>query len=154
MVLSDTGCQAAAGDPANRNLCQRGEWQERMRVETGLAMLTVGCHVKQVRPRGWESCHARRACTMAACTVRVPWHGFLPKASGFGPLSMAELSLSKTHITVWFVKDEHHWLLFACRSIPPYSDMSVSSSGSVVGCHITLQPNCSARLRSLLYDYQ
>jgi len=25
---------------------------------------------------------------------------------------------------------------FACRSIPPYSDIAVSSSGSVVGCHI------------------
>jgi hypothetical protein len=27
-------------------------------------------------------------------------------------------------------------VLFACRSIPPYSGISVSSSGYVVGCHI------------------
>ena len=27
-------------------------------------------------------------------------------------------------------------LLFACRSIPPYSGISVSSSGYVVGCHL------------------
>src|SRR5215831_3095776 len=40
-VLSDTAFHAAAGDPANLKLCQRGEWQERMLVETVLAMLTL-----------------------------------------------------------------------------------------------------------------
>jgi hypothetical protein len=36
---------------------------------------------------------ARLAFTMAAFNVLVQWHGFLPNASGFVPLSMAELSL-------------------------------------------------------------
>jgi hypothetical protein len=44
IVLSDTGFHAAAGDPANLKLCQRGEWEERMLVETVLAMLTLVCH--------------------------------------------------------------------------------------------------------------
>ena len=41
IVLSDTAFHAAEGDPANLKLCQRGEWQDRMLVETVLAMLTV-----------------------------------------------------------------------------------------------------------------
>ena len=42
IVLSDTGFHAAEGDPANLKLCQRGEWQDRMLVETVLSMLTLG----------------------------------------------------------------------------------------------------------------
>jgi hypothetical protein len=34
IVLSDTGFHAAAGDPSNLKLCQRGEWEDRMLVET------------------------------------------------------------------------------------------------------------------------
>src|SRR5262249_3801932 len=41
IVLSDTGFHAAEGDPSNLKLCQRGEWQDRMLVETVLAMLTL-----------------------------------------------------------------------------------------------------------------
>jgi hypothetical protein len=38
IVLSDSGFHAAEGDPANLKLCQRGEWQDRMLVETVLSM--------------------------------------------------------------------------------------------------------------------
>src|SRR5215217_4608765 len=34
IVLSDTGFHAAEGDPTNLKLCQRGEWEDRMLVET------------------------------------------------------------------------------------------------------------------------
>ena len=40
-----------------------------------------------------EYFHVRLAFTMAAFNVLVQWHGFQPNASGFVPLSMAELSL-------------------------------------------------------------
>jgi hypothetical protein len=93
ILLSDTAFHAAAGDPTNRKLCQRGAWEERMLVETGLAMLTLGCHCKKVMHRVWAYVHARLACTMAACNVLVQWHGFQPNASGFVPLSIAEFSL-------------------------------------------------------------
>jgi hypothetical protein len=93
IVLSDTGFHAAEGDPANLKLCQRGEWQDRMLVETVLSMLTVVCHFKKVMHRGWEYFHARLAFTMAAFNVLVQWHDLLPNASGFVPLSMAEFSL-------------------------------------------------------------
>jgi len=93
IVLSDTGFHAAEGDPSNLKLCQRGEWQDRMLVETVLSMLTLVCHCKKVMHRGWASFQARLAFTMAAFNVLVQWHGFQPNASGFVPLSIAELSL-------------------------------------------------------------
>ena len=93
IVLSDTGFHAAEGDPANLKLCQRGEWEDRMLVETVLSMLTLVCHFKQVMHRGWAYFQARLAFTMAAFNVLVQWHGFQPYASGFVPLSMAEFSL-------------------------------------------------------------
>jgi hypothetical protein len=93
MVLSDTGFHAAEGDPANLTLCQRGEWQDRILVETVLFMLTVICHCKKVMHRVWEYFHARLAFTMAAFTVLVQWRGVRPHASGFVPLSIAEVSL-------------------------------------------------------------
>ena len=93
IVLSDTAFHAAEGDPANLNLCPRGEWQDRMLVEPVLSMLTVVGHCKRVMHRVWAYFHARLACTMAACNVLVQWHGFQPYASGFVPLSMAEFSL-------------------------------------------------------------
>src|SRR5216684_937027 len=93
IVLSDTGFHAAEGDPSNLKLCQRGEWQDRMLVETVLSMLTLVCHFKKVMHRGWADFQARLAFTMAAFNVLVQWHGFQPYASGFVPLSIAEFSL-------------------------------------------------------------
>jgi hypothetical protein len=93
IVLSDTASHAAEGDPANLTLCQRGAWQDRMLVETVLSMLTLVCHCKRVMHRVWKYFQARLAFTMAAFNVLVQWHGFQPHASGFVPLSMAELSL-------------------------------------------------------------
>jgi len=93
IVLSDTGFHAAEGDPTNLKLCQRGEWQDRMLVETVLSMLTLVCHFKKVMHRGWTYFHARLAFTMAAFSVLVQWHGLQLHASGFVPLSMAEFSL-------------------------------------------------------------
>ena len=93
IVLSDTGFHAAEGDPTNLKLCQRGEWEDRMLVETVFSMLTLVCHFKKVMHRVWPYFHARLAFTMAAFNVLVQWHGFQPSASGFVPLSIAEFSL-------------------------------------------------------------
>src|SRR5881296_1561663 len=91
--VADNTFHAAEGDPANLKLCRRGEWEDRILVETVLSMLTVVCHFKKVMHRGWEYFHARLAFTMAAFNVLVQWHGFLPNVSGFVPLSIAEFSL-------------------------------------------------------------
>jgi hypothetical protein len=93
VIEADTAFHAAEGDPANLKLCQRGEWQDRLLVETVLSMLTVVGHCKRVMQRMWQYFHARLAFTMAAFTVLGQWHGFQPHASGFVPLSMAEFGL-------------------------------------------------------------
>jgi hypothetical protein len=93
IVLSDTAFHAAEGDPTNLKLCHRGEWEDRILVETVLSMLTLVCHFKKVMHRVWTYFHARLAFTMAAFNVLVQWHGFQPNASGFVPLSIAEFSL-------------------------------------------------------------
>ena len=93
IVLSDTGFHAAEGDPANLKLCRRGEWEDRMLVETVLAMLTLVCHFKKVMHRVWAHFQARLAFTMAAFNVLVQWHGSRPTTSGFVPLSIAAFSL-------------------------------------------------------------
>ena len=73
IVLSDTGFHAAEGDPSNLKLCQRGEWQDRMLVETVLAMLTRVCYLK-------------RSCTGAGPIFRrawpSPWRPSMSSSSG------------------------------------------------------------------------
>src|SRR3989442_5146880 len=71
IVLSDTGFHAAEGDPTNLKLCQRGEGEDRMLVETVLSMLTLVCHLEKVMHRGWAYFQARLAFTMAAFNVLV-----------------------------------------------------------------------------------
>ncbi len=93
IVLSDTAFHAAEGDPANLKLCQRGEWDDRMLVETVFSMLTLVSHFKKVMHRVWAYFHARLAFTMAAFNVLVQWHGLQPNMYGFVPLSIAEFSL-------------------------------------------------------------
>src|SRR5215475_13472850 len=93
LVLSDTAFHAAAGDPANLKVCQRGEWNDRILSETVLSMLTVICHFKKVMHRVWEYFQARLAFTMAAFNVLVQWHGLPAEVDGFVPLSIAEFSL-------------------------------------------------------------
>src|SRR5262244_4674970 len=51
IVLSDTAFHATEGDSTNLKLCQRGEWEDRLLVETVLSMLTVVCHFKKVMHR-------------------------------------------------------------------------------------------------------
>ena len=105
IVLSDTGFHAAEGDSANRNVCPRGAWQDRLLVETVLAMLPLVCHVKRVMHRVWAYFQARLAFIMAALNVLVQWHSFEPNASGFVPLSIAALSLEETKIVIEYVRD-------------------------------------------------
>jgi len=90
---SDTGFHAAAGDPTNLKVCQRGERDDRMLVEAVLSMLTLVCHFKKVMHRVWEYFEARLAFTMAAFNVLVQWHGLPADKDGFVSLSIAEFSL-------------------------------------------------------------
>jgi len=91
--LGDLAFHAAAGDPANLKLCARGEWSDRMRIETVLSMLTLVSHFKKVMHRVWEYFEARLASSMAVFNVLVQWHGLPVDEHGFVSLAIAEFSL-------------------------------------------------------------
>jgi hypothetical protein len=93
VVLGGTAFHAAAGDPPNLKLCERGEWNERMLVETVLSMLTLVCHFKKVLHRVWGYFQARLGFTMAAFNLLVQWDGLKPDEDGQVHLSIARFSL-------------------------------------------------------------
>lgn len=93
VVLGDTGFHAEAGDPPNLKICRRGEWNDRMLIETVLSMLTLVSHFKKVMHRVAEYFEARLAYTVALFNILVQWQGWKPDEHGFVPLSIAEFSL-------------------------------------------------------------
>jgi hypothetical protein len=93
VILVDSNFKAKDGNPANMKVCKRGEWNDRMIVESVLSMLTVVCHFKKVGHRVWSYFPARLAYTMAAFNVLVDWFGLYPDDNGFVHLSIAEFSL-------------------------------------------------------------
>lgn len=93
LVLSDLGFHAATGDPDNLKVCRRGEWNDRLVVETVLSMLTTLSHLKKVSHRTAPYVQARLAYTMAMFNLLIQWYGLSADADGFVPLSMAEFSL-------------------------------------------------------------
>ena len=93
VILGDMGFHAREGDPSNLKLCERGQWNERMMVETVLSMLTLVCHSKKVMHRVWDYFRARLGFTMAAFNFLVQWDGLKPDENGFVHLSIGEFSL-------------------------------------------------------------
>lgn len=93
IVLADTGFHAEEGDPPNLKLCQRGEWNERMLIETVLSMLTTVSHLKRMVHRVWEYFRAHWAFSVGAFSVLVQWDGLEPNDDGFVRLSIAQFSL-------------------------------------------------------------
>jgi hypothetical protein len=93
LVFSDTGFDKKDWHPTNLKMCQRGEWNTRMLIETILSMLTTVCHFKKVSHRVWDYFESRLAYTMALFNILVQWHGLEPDEKGFVRLSIAEFSL-------------------------------------------------------------
>jgi len=93
IVLGDMGFHRAEGDCSNFRLCRRGEWNERMKVETVLSMLTVVCHMKKMRHRVWGYFKTRLAYLMAAFNILVQWNGLKTDDQGRVRLSIAQFSL-------------------------------------------------------------
>ena len=93
VMLADMGFHSAEGDPPNLKLCRRGEWNERMKVETVFSMLTLVCHFKKVMHRAWDYLRARLAFTMAAFNLLVQWDGLKSDENGIVHLSIADFSL-------------------------------------------------------------
>lgn len=93
VIFADTGFAKKDWHPTNLRLCQRGEWNVRMVVETVLSMLTYICHFKQSHHKDWLAFETKLGFTMALFNLLVQWHGFLPDETGFVPLSIAAFSL-------------------------------------------------------------
>lgn len=93
IVFADTEFEKIGWHPANLKICQPGEWNDRMIVETVLSMLTLVCHFKKVMHRKWAYFKSRLGYTMAVFNVLVRWYGLQPDENGFVRLSIAEFSL-------------------------------------------------------------
>jgi len=98
IVLADHLFVLKEGNPSNMKVCQRGEWNVRMLIETVLSMLHTVCHIKHMAHRVWSYFQARLAFTMAAFNLLAQWNG--PAPAGLHPdkqgrvhLSIAQFSL-------------------------------------------------------------
>ena len=89
----DEGFEKIDWSPTNLRLCKRGEWNDRMLVETVLSMLTLVCQFKKVMHRAWAYFKSRVGFTMALFNILVQWYGLPVGEDGFVPLSIAEFSL-------------------------------------------------------------
>ena len=79
--------------PINRRLCQRGQWNGRIVVETVLSRLTWVCHFKSVMHRRWQDFKIRVGFTMALFNLWIQWDGLSPDVDGFVPLPIARFGL-------------------------------------------------------------
>ena len=93
LVFSDTGFEKSDWHPTNLKICQRGEWNTRMLIETILSMLTVVCHFKKVAHRIWSYFESRLAYTLALFNILVQWNELQPDEHGLVHLSIADFSL-------------------------------------------------------------
>ncbi len=93
VVFADDAFAKTDWHPSHLRICQRGEWNDRMIVETILSMLTLVCHFKKVMHRVWEYFKSRVGYTMALFNLLVQWHGLEPDETGLVRLTIAEFSL-------------------------------------------------------------
>ena len=93
VLFSDEGFVKQDWHPQNLKICQRGEWNTRMIVETVLSMLTLVCHFKKVMHRVWAYFQSRLAYTMAMFNLLVQWDGIQVDEDGCVHFSLAPFSL-------------------------------------------------------------
>ncbi|MBF0289217.1 MAG: transposase [SAR324 cluster bacterium] len=93
ILFADSGFHAKNGDPENLKICKKGEWNDRMLVETVLSMLTVISHFKKMTHRKWDYLKSRIAYYMASFNILTQWFGLPADDNGFVPLSIKEFSL-------------------------------------------------------------
>jgi hypothetical protein len=93
VVFCDEGFHKVDWHPENLRICQRGEWNSRMIIETILSMLTLVCHFKKVMHRHWSYFSSRIAYTMAMFNLLVQWNGLQVDESGCVHFSLAPFSL-------------------------------------------------------------
>lgn len=93
IVLADTGFRRAKDQPENLKICRRGEWNDRMLIETVFSLLSQVCKLKHLRQRVWAYFEMRLALTVALFNLLQQWNGLNFDESGVSHLSLAEFSL-------------------------------------------------------------
>ena len=93
IILTDAGFHRAKGDPANVKVCQRGQWNVRMTVETTFSMLTQVWGSKEMRHLTWAGFEAHLCYTVAAFNILVQWDGLQPDENGRIHRSIARFTL-------------------------------------------------------------
>jgi len=93
VIFADDGFKKKDWHPENLRICERGEWNSRMIVETILSMLTLVCHFKKVMHRAWDYFKSRLAYTMALFNILVQWDGLQVDEAGCVHFSIARFSL-------------------------------------------------------------
>jgi hypothetical protein len=93
IVLADTGFRRAINQPENLKLCRRGEWNDRMLIETVFSLLSQVCKLKHLRQRVWAYFEMRLAFTVALFNLLQQWNGLNFDEHGVSHLSLAEFSL-------------------------------------------------------------
>jgi len=65
IVLADKGFRSRSNQPENLKICSRGEWNDRMLIETIFSLLSQVCKLKHLRQRVWAYFEMRLAYTVA-----------------------------------------------------------------------------------------
>jgi hypothetical protein len=89
VVFSDTGFHAKKGDPANLVVCQRGEQNFRMVVETFYSLFSLALDGKHMAHRSWEALASHIGYGLAAMSLLLQWDGLQCDEFGFVQLSLA-----------------------------------------------------------------
>jgi hypothetical protein len=93
IVFADEAFSKVGWHPSHLRICQRGEWNVRIIIETVLSMLTLVCHFKKVMHRVGDYFKSRVGYTMALFNLLMEWHGLEPDETGFVELPIAKFSL-------------------------------------------------------------
>ncbi|HEX8234565.1 MAG TPA: hypothetical protein VF600_01275 [Abditibacteriaceae bacterium] len=75
IVLADQGFKAKENNPANLKICGKGQWNERMIVETVFSLFTVVLKLKKLTHRLLAPLQARFAYACAAFNLCTAWNG-------------------------------------------------------------------------------
>lgn len=93
IVLADNGFRRKKNPPQNLKVCPRGQWNDRMLIETVFSLLSQVCRLKHLRQRVWAYFEMRLAYTVALFNLLQQWNGLNFDEQGVSHLKLAEFSL-------------------------------------------------------------
>ena len=93
IVLADVNFRRKTGQPENLKLCRRGEWNDRMLIETVFSLFSQVCKLKHLRQRVWAYFEMRLAFTVALFNLLQQWNNLNIDEHGVSHLKLAEFSL-------------------------------------------------------------